>query len=194
MPKATRVPTVPDTQRGDGDLIVDDFAELFDRHAVRVYRYLVRRIGVTTADDLLAQTFLVAFERRAAYDRTRPDARPWLFGIATNLLRRHQREEVRQYRAWARTGVDPVVAESHADRVAEQVDARAASTELAAALSGLKPADRDVLLLFAWGDLAYEEIAGALDIPVGTVRSRLHRARRTVRAALAAGSPGIEGD
>ena len=126
----------------------------------------------------------VAYERRSGYDVSRPDARPWLYGIATNLLRRHQREEVRQYRAWARTGVDPVLADSHAERVAERVDADAWSGHLAAALANLKPADREVLLLFAWCELSYPEIAEALDIPVGTVRSRLHCARKTVRASI----------
>ncbi|PZS29868.1 MAG: RNA polymerase subunit sigma-70 [Pseudonocardiales bacterium] len=178
------MPTMPGTDRTDADLVVRDFAVLFDRHAVLVHRYLARRIGVATADDLLAQTFLVAYEGRAKYDRSRPDARPWLYGIATNLLRRHQRDEVRQYQAWARTGVDPVFAESHAERVAERADADAWSGHLAAALAELKPADREVLLLFAWCELSYPEIADALDIPVGTVRSRLHRARGVVRAAL----------
>jgi RNA polymerase sigma-70 factor (ECF subfamily) len=175
---------VSSTQCSDADLIGDDFGALFDRHAVPIYRYLVRRIGTSGADDLLAQTFLVAFERRASYDRTRPDARPWLFGIATNLLRRHQREEIRQYRAWARTGVDPVSTESHADQVVDRVDAGAWSGELANALASLKPPNRDVLLLFAWGALSYDEIAQALDVPLATVRSRLHRARAAVRAVL----------
>lgn len=182
------MPTPPGTERTertDGALIGVDFAALFDRHAVAVHRYLARRIGVMVADDLLAQTFLVAYERRAGYDRSRPDARPWLYGIATNLLRRHQREEVRQYRAWARTGVDPAL-ESHALRVVERVDAQAWSRPLAAALAGLKPGEREVLLLLAWGELTYPEIASALDIPIGTVRSRLHRARAAVRDALPA--------
>lgn len=173
-----------DSGRSDAELIGDGFEELFDRHAVAVHRYLAGRIGKTVADDLLAQTFLVAYERRAGYDRTRPDARPWLYGIATNLLRRHQRNEIRQYQAWARSGVDPIVAECHADRVADRVDADARSPRLAAALAELKPPDRDVLLLYAWGDLSYAEISRALDVPVGTVCSRLNRARALVRAAL----------
>jgi RNA polymerase sigma factor (sigma-70 family) len=185
------MPRIPSTHCSDADLVSGDFAVLFDRHAIAVHRYLARRIGVTAADDLLAQTFLVAYERRSNYDRSRPDARPWLYGIATNLLRRHQRDEVRQYQAWARTGVDPVLADCHAQRVAERADADAWSGRLAAALADLKPADREVLLLFAWCELSYPEIAEALDIPVGTVRSRLHRARRAVRAAL---PNRIEGD
>lgn len=105
-------------ERNDADLVAHAFEQLFDRHAVAVHRYLTGRIGRAVADDLLAQTFLVAYEQRPRYDRTRPDARPWLYGIATNLLRRHQRNEIRQYQAWARTGIDPLEAESHADRVA----------------------------------------------------------------------------
>ena len=169
--------------------MVGDFAVLFDRHAVAVHRYLARRVGTTVADDLLAQTFLVAYERRSSYDRSRPDARPWLFGIATNLLRRKQRDEVRQYQAWARTGVDPVAAD-HAPRVADQVDAAVAAGRLAGALAELPHADREVLQLVAWSQLTYPEVAAALDIPVGTVRSRLHRARTALRGAL----PHLQGD
>jgi RNA polymerase sigma-70 factor (ECF subfamily) len=179
-----------DTTESDAEIVVrsmnaaEAFAALFDRHASAVHRYLARRIGQAVADDLLAQTFLVAFERRDAYDTDRTDARPWLYGIATNLLRRHHREEVRLFRALSRLSADPGNAGCHADRVAERVDAGAVSRELAAALVGLKQPDRDVLLLYAWADLRYEEIARALDIPVGTVRSRLHRARSAVRGAL----------
>jgi len=68
------------------------FARLFDRHAPEIHRYLARRVGATVADDLVAQTFLVAFERRAAFDTSREDARPWLFDIATRLLRRYHRD------------------------------------------------------------------------------------------------------
>jgi RNA polymerase sigma-70 factor, ECF subfamily len=140
----------------DADLIDTAFAALFDRHAVAVHRYLARRIGPAIADDLVAQTFLIAFERRAGYDRARPDARPWLYGIATNLLRRHHRNEVKQYEAWARSGVDPTARPvlDMADRIAERADARAQAPRLAAALAELTDPDRDVLLLFAWSGLS----------------------------------------
>ena len=169
------------------------FARLFDRHAPEIHRYLARRVGATVADDLVAQTFLVAFERRAAFDTSREDARPWLFGIATRLLRRYHRDEVRAYRALARTGVDPV-AGCHADRVVTRVDAGVSVSRLGGALGEMAGGDRDVLLLFAWADLGYVEIAHALDIPVGTVRSRLHRARARLRGVLAeaAGPPDPE--
>lgn len=177
-----------DAEPSDGVAITGDFALLFDRHAGAVHRYLARRLGRGAADDLLGQTFLVAYEQRHRFDRARSDARPWLYGIATNLVHRRQRDEVRQYQAWARTGVDPLAAESHAQRVVERVDAQVWSSRLAAVLSGLKAPDRDVLLLFAWGGMSYPEIAEALAIPVGTVRSRLHRARAAARGALHEGA------
>jgi RNA polymerase sigma factor (sigma-70 family) len=176
----------------DGELIAasratpEHFAAIFDRHGPAVHGYLARRIG-RDADDLLAETFLVAFERRGRYQPLAADARPWLLGIATNLLRRRERQEVRLYRALARTGIDPVgavAAPSPADRVVEQVDAGRLVRGLAGALADLPRRDRDALLLQAWGDLDYQEIARALAVPVGTVRSRLHRARSRLRDAL----------
>lgn len=159
------------------------FAVIFDRHAPHIQRYLTRRLGRQVADDLVAETFLVAFRQREDYDLARPDARPWLYGIATNLARQHQRTEIREYRLRASVGPD-LALDGHADRVAAQVTAGAMHRMLAAALAELSDGDRDVLLLIAWEDLHYEEVAEALAIPVGTVRSRLHRARRLVRAAL----------
>ncbi|GAA4970200.1 RNA polymerase sigma factor [Actinoplanes utahensis] len=86
----------------------ETFGRIFDRHADAIHRYLTRRVGRALADDLTAETFLIAFRSRHRYDDDQPDALPWLYGIAANLLRGHQRTEVRQYRALARTGVDPV--------------------------------------------------------------------------------------
>src|SRR5579862_1178416 len=74
------------------------FAVLFDRHAPHIHRYLARRAGREVADDLVAETFLTAFAKRDRYDLSYTDARPWLYGIATNLVGRHRRDEVRQYR------------------------------------------------------------------------------------------------
>lgn len=159
------------------------FAALFDRHARTVHRYLARRAGVAAAEDLLAQTFLVAFEGRHRYETARPDALPWLYGIATNVLRRARRDEVRLYRALARTGVEEDVP-GPADRVAERVDARATTAALAGVLAALPAAERDVLLLVAWGGLGQDEVARALGLPLGTVKSRLHRARTRLRAAV----------
>ena len=164
------------------------FAALYDRHAAPIHRFAGRRLGDQMADDVVAETFLAAFRRRKRYDLCRADARPWLYGIAANVIGKHRRAEVRMLRAFARTGADPV-ADGHADRVDSRVCAAAVQRELAAALAGLSAGDRDVLLLIAWADLSYEETAAALGIPVGTVRSRLHRARRKVREALGGHDP-----
>ena len=161
----------------------EQFATVFRRHAPDIHRYAVRRLGPDAAEDVVAETFLTAFRLRSRYQRDRPDARPWLYGIATNLVSRHRRAEVRQYRALARTGVDPVT-ESFTDRADARLTASGESRRLAAALAKLPAVHRDALLLVAWGDLSYEEAAVALGVPVGTVRSRLSRARARLRQAL----------
>jgi RNA polymerase sigma factor (sigma-70 family) len=139
-------------------------------------------VGADLADDLTSEIFSVAFRRRSSYDDTREDARPWLYGIATNLVRRHHRTEQRRLRAYARSTL-PTEDFDVAGAIA-RVDAGAQKTAVAAALAQLKPADRDVLLLFAGADQSYQDIAAALEIPIGTVRSRLNRARRIVRERL----------
>jgi RNA polymerase sigma factor (sigma-70 family) len=161
----------------------DHFGVLYDRYAATLYRYAQRRVGPEAAEDVVADTFVAAFRHRSRYDLGRPDARPWLFGILTRELARGRRGEVRRYRALARAAADPVT-EAPAERVVDVVDAGALRTRLAAALAVLSARDRDVLLLIAWGDLRYDEVADALGIPIGTVRSRLHRARNHLRAAL----------
>lgn len=158
------------------------FAAVFDRHYDAIHGYLRRRLDVAIAEELAAETFARALRGVSRYDDDRPDALPWLYGIAANLARRHRRTEVRRLRAYARTGRDPLHDE-HADAPA-RLDAAAAGPRLAAALAELRADDREALLLFAWAELSYEEIARALDVPVGTVRSRLHRARRTLRGHL----------
>jgi RNA polymerase sigma factor (sigma-70 family) len=163
------------------------FGALFDRHASSIHRYVARRLGPDVADDIVAETFLRAFRGRDRYDKVRPGAGPWLYGIATNLIRRHRRDEVRFFRAIARTGLDPA-AESFTEAATDRVAASAVRRHLADAVAGLSRAQRDVLLLTASG-LGYEEVADALGIPVGTVSSRLVRARRKVRAALGALDP-----
>ncbi|MEU5767329.1 RNA polymerase sigma factor [Streptomyces asoensis] len=159
------------------------FGELYHRHAAVIHRYAARRLGQDTAEDITAETFTAAFRARGRYDVSRADARPWLYGIAANLIGKQRRAEVRALRALARTGHDPV-ADSWTDRSDSRVTAQAAQARLAGALAGLSRAERDVLLLVAWADLGYQEVAEALSVPVGTVRSRLNRARRKVRLAL----------
>ncbi len=163
------------------------FAALFDRHAPAIHRYLARRLGPDVADDLVAETFLVAFQRREAYDPANAGPRPWLYGIATNLIRRYRRDETRLFRAIARTSAEPA-AEPMADQVTERAAAGAARGQLASALARLPRSQRDVLLLVASG-LSHEETAVALGVPLGTVASRLARARRKVRAELGGVNP-----
>ena len=160
------------------------FAVLFDRHAPHIHRYLARRAGREVAGDLVAETFLAAFAKRDRYDLSRADARPWLYGIATNLVGQHRRDEARQYRISQAAVAEPDV-RGHAERVAADVTAQAMRPLLDAALAALPAGDRDVLLLIAWEQLTYQEVSQALAIPVGTVRSRLNRARTKVRQALA---------
>ncbi|MEU1720194.1 RNA polymerase sigma factor [Actinomadura sp. ATCC 39365] len=189
--------TQPATRGADSELVSasltepEAFAELFDRYSAMLYRYVSKRLGPEPAEDLVGETFLVAFSRRKSYDLSYPDARPWLFGILTKLISRHHRKEGARYRAFLRSPLDQDV-ESPADRVAAGVTAQAARPRLAGALAALPAKDRDVLLLIAWGDLTYEEVAQALGIPIGTVRSRLNRGRRKVRAALGDTNPMLE--
>jgi len=164
------------------------FAVLYDRHAAALHRYAGRRVGDDVADDLVAATFLAAFRGRERYDLARASARPWLFGILTKeIARRHRTEQARLRalaRAWSERPADGL-----ADRVAADVSARAARGPLAAALARLSADERGVLLLIAWADLSYDETAQALGIPLGTVRSRLSRARAKVRQALGGTNP-----
>jgi RNA polymerase sigma-70 factor (ECF subfamily) len=162
----------------------EHFAVLFRRYAPEVQRYVRRRIGADAADDVVAETFLAAFGQRDGYDPGRGSARPWLYGIATNLIGRHRRSEIQQYRMLARTGRDPV-AEPFTDRVDAAVSAAGSRGQLAAALARLPAAHRDTLLLVVWGDLSYAEAAAALGVPTGTVRSRMNRARAGLRRSLA---------
>jgi RNA polymerase sigma factor (sigma-70 family) len=164
------------------------FAEVFDRHYAEIHGYVGRRLGRSGADDVASETFLIAFDRRRRYDVRHPNARPWLYGIAANLIARHRRAEVRRYRARARADVTHAV-EGHSERAAVRLDAEMLRRRLAAALVEIADADREVLLLVAWAQLSCEEAARALGIPAGTARSRLHRARRKTRAALADADP-----
>jgi RNA polymerase sigma factor (sigma-70 family) len=159
------------------------FAAVFRRHAPKVQRYVTRRIGVDAAEDVVAETFLVAFRQRGGYQRDRPEALPWLYGIATNLIGRHRRTELRQLRLLARTGADPVI-EPFTDRVDAAVSADGSKARLGAALARLPASHRDALLLVAWGGLTYQQVAVATGAPLGTVQSRISRARRRLRQSL----------
>ncbi|CAM3075867.1 RNA polymerase sigma factor [Saccharomonospora xinjiangensis] len=179
----------PDLAGGDPEVL---FARLFDAHAPALRSYFAGRVGVDLADDLVAETFLLALRRRATYDPDRGPVRAWLYGIATNVLRSHTRKELRGLRATARMAsafTDAAIpvsvnAEAVEVRVADRVDSQDRARRLASALAGLSRADRDVLLLSAWAELTPAEIGQALDVPASTVRSRLHRVRRKLRTVL----------
>ncbi|MEJ7567706.1 MAG: RNA polymerase sigma factor [Gaiellaceae bacterium] len=160
----------------------DAFEAIFDRHFSAISRYLRRRLRHPIADELAAEAFTTAFAGRRSYDLDRPTALPWLYGIAANLVRRHARDEERELHAYSRTGIDPVVASD--SEPLERLLRQDLEPRVAQALTDLDPGDREVLLLFAWANLGYEEIGCALVLPLGTVKSRLNRARGQVRASL----------
>jgi RNA polymerase sigma-70 factor (ECF subfamily) len=157
------------------------FAVIFERHFGVIHGYLRRRLDRQLADELASQTFLVAFDGRARFDRRRADARPWLFGIATNLTRNHRRREIRELRAMAELAPEAVIG---IEGVEARVDAERRRGALARGLADLPAEEADVLLLLVWGELDQAEIGEALGIPVGTVKSRLSRARGRLRADL----------
>jgi len=161
------------------------FATIFDRHFAAIHRYLARRVGSARADDLASQTFAVAFERRTSFKADVESARPWLFGIATNLMRNAARSEQRLLAAVARLDAESAGdLQEEVERTLARVDASREVDRIAAILVALDSDQRDVLLLHAWGDLSYEEIAQALSVPVGTVRSRLSRVRAKLSPTL----------
>ena len=159
------------------------FELIFDRHFGAVHRYLHRRAGRDLADELTAETFALAFSRRESC-RASGSVLPWLYGIATHLLHRHRRSERRQLHAYSRSGVDRWV--TYEDEADARVDGSSLDARLAGALAAMRPRERDALLLYALADLSYEEVALALDVPIGTVRTWLHRARATAQRELAA--------
>ena len=175
----------------DGELIrastadPSAFATIFDRHAVSIRRFLARRVEPAEADGLVGEVFRIAFERRATFDPDRASARPWLYGIAGNVVARHRRSEHRRLQAMARLAARGATDDPDRidERTADTIDAADAWTRLVDVIGDLPTEERETLLLYAWEELTYADIAAALDVPVGTVRSRLHRARARLRAA-----------
>lgn len=166
------------------------FGILVRKHAPAIQRYVARRIGREKAEDVVAETFLAAFRQRAGYAPDGRDCLPWLYGIATHLVHRHWRTEQAQLSILARTGADPVT-EPFTDRVDAAVTAGAMKPRLAAALAKLPTSQRDALLLLVWADLSYAQIAQATGVPIGTVQSRISRARRRLRKQLADLAPAL---
>jgi RNA polymerase sigma-70 factor (ECF subfamily) len=182
---------------GDADPLADEaviaasvaepgrFGEVFDRHADEIYRYVARRLGPDAAADLVAEVFLIAFRNRGSFDPGRAQVRPWLYGIAVNVVRGHRRTETRRLRTLARAAwPGPPGGAGFEDRVVERVSAERLRPALARALGALSVAERDLFLLVAWAGLSYDEAAQALGIPAGTARSRLARLRAKLRKSL----------
>jgi RNA polymerase sigma factor (sigma-70 family) len=161
------------------------FGSLFDRHFGTVYRFCARRVGGDLAEDIAGETFRRAFEARGSYDLRQPNALPWLFRIALNLVRdatRTRAAEDRAYarlRALARTGTL-----SEEDQVPRSSEARTELARLARLLDAEHREDVDALFLHVWDGLSHVEVATALGVPVGTVRSRLSRLRHRLETAL----------
>ena len=157
------------------------FAAVVDRHFAEIFRYLARRVGRENAEDLVAETFIVAFSARNRYDPSRANALPWLYGIATNLIRRHRRTEVRMLMAYATAAslLDP--GDDSSEGLVARLDHAASLARVASAFADLDADQRDALYLVAIVGLGYAEASEALDIPVGTVHSRVARARTNLR-------------
>ena len=175
------------TQATEAIAPLADFDAVFREHFAPVYRFIARRVGKALAEDLAAEVFATAYRRRAAYQPVRGSPRAWLYGIASNVVRKHWRDEQQLLELDARIARDSLgllPAAQFADAADERVIAAALAPRIAGALAALSCEQREVLLLHAWGDLSHEEIAAALGIAQGTARSRLSRARAALRALL----------
>jgi RNA polymerase sigma factor (sigma-70 family) len=160
------------------------FGLIYDRHAATLLRFLGRRAGARVAETLVGELFRVAFERRNTFDPSRGSALPWLYGIGANLLLKHRRNEARWLRASARFAAGQEARDRRSGAAA--LDARVLFPRVAGAIETLPAGEREALLLFAWEDLPYQSVAEALDLPIGTVRSRINRARARLRELLEA--------
>ena len=173
----------------DADIVLGSVTEperfevIFERHHGRIWRYLARMGGRECADELAGDVFVAAFAGRSRYDPELGTVQAWLYGIATNRFRSRGRTNARALRAAVRlAGQQPnVTAESPTDAVVGAMASEATLVRVQAAMQRLAPSDREIIVLFAWEQLSYEEIAAALGIELGTVRSRLSRARRRLR-------------
>jgi RNA polymerase sigma factor (sigma-70 family) len=159
------------------------FAVIFGRHADEIHRYAARRLGSQAAADVVSEVFLAAFRNRGRYRPDRADARPWLYGIATRVISQHLRSEGRRAQALAAAPLPPPD-DFPADDISDRITAERLRPAVIRAVSALSPADRELVLLVAWAGLSYGEAAQALEIPVGTVRSRLHRVRARIRRGI----------
>jgi len=183
-------PRSSDPGPADPVMTAGEFAARYDQHHLAVFRYAARRLGPETAEDVVAEAFTIAWSRITSYDPGRGEFVSWLFGIVSNVISRHHRQETRQWRAFARVGVDG--SDSFDDDLASRLDADVRWPNVAATLAEMSTRDRDVLLLHVWQEMSYQQVSETLGIPVGTVRSRISRARGRLATASAETTTGLD--
>jgi RNA polymerase sigma factor (sigma-70 family) len=189
----TRAPAVSATDRelwDDPDRARSEvFGVLFERHAKAIYNFCFRQAGSwSAAEDLVSVVFLEALRRHRSVTLHHDSALPWLYGVATNVCRNSLRS-TRRHRAALNRIREEAAEPDPADLVAARVDDERRMTELRAAIADLPRREQEVLSLVVWSGLDYAAAAAALDIPVGTVRSRLSRARARLSAVLPVAAP-----
>jgi RNA polymerase sigma-70 factor (ECF subfamily) len=162
------------------------FAQIFDRHFATVFRFAERRVGRDQASEVASETFARAFAKRGAFRPEAVDALPWLLGIASKLILHERRRLVRYLAAVERTAAEirSIDQDGELGSVDRRLDAPAGWARMRTALLTLADTDRELLLLVTWDGLSYEETAAVLDLPLGTVRSKLHRAKARLRELL----------
>lgn len=167
----------------------DGFIALYEAEVDGLYAFFARRVSPSVAEELTAETFAAAFASLGHHDPTLGSHPAWLMGIALNVLRHHYRSERRRLGAVGRLSGGARPSEDEAGLDEDAVLGRIVASDdwkgVVEELDGLPPIDRDTLLLYAVGGLSYAEIATLLDVPVGTVRSRINRARSRLDLALA---------
>jgi len=185
--RLARAPRTPSgTEASTTTISPEQFVAFHEQHVDGIYSYVARRLGRDLAEDITAETFAAAWAGLESFDATKGSFASWLYGIASNQISRHHRQEERRWRAYARTGVDPL-SDFGAGRSDEQglVERLAAAEDwprVADALASLNADDRSMLLLSVWQELPYQDIAAIFDLPVGTVKSRLSRTRQKLFA------------
>jgi RNA polymerase sigma factor (sigma-70 family) len=178
-------------REGDGSA----FGVLFERHAGRIYNYCFRRTGDwAAAEDLTSTTFLLAWRSHRRAPLQAESALPLLYGIATNALRNHRRSLKRGRDAFARLPLELAEEPDFAEEGATRLDDQAAMRRLLSLFARLPRRQQDVVALCDWSGLSYEDAAVALDIPIGTVRSRLARGRCRLRELARTNGPEADVD
>lgn len=182
--------SAPDVAATDADIIASSlrkpqlFAPIFERHFTHIYRYLCQRTEPSAAEDLASEVFTIALNKRNKFVAQHDSALPWLYGIASRLLADQSRKRARQANAYYKASAQEIDHSSPMTGAQQRIDAHNAAQKLQPAIDALSDRDKDILHLYAHADLSYTDIAEALKMPVGTVRSRLHRIRKSLRNAV----------